>query len=97
MEGHGYAMLDGKTADPEDPYRSFMLNGYAYLGLDRTAEMLDVIAPEAAAECRTEAAALKADIRAALVSALETSPVVSDGRRHLGQGGAALDQFSADP
>src|SRR5262249_1864125 len=26
--GRGYGLLEGKTADPDDPFRSFMLNGY---------------------------------------------------------------------
>lgn len=77
--GEGYGMLDGKTADPEDPYRSFMLNGYAYLGLARAAEMLAALAPEEAARCAADADALKADIRRALASALERSPVVPLG------------------
>jgi hypothetical protein len=74
--GEGRGLLDGKTADPEDPYRSFMLNGYAYLGLARAAEMLRGMAPAEAARYATEAAALKQDIRAALAFALERSPVV---------------------
>jgi len=82
LRGHGYGLLDGKTADPEDPYRSFMLNGYAYLGLVRTAELLRTLAPDEAAACAELAAALKADIRASLDQALETAPVVplGDGR-----------------
>ena len=27
-------MIDGKVADPEDQFHQFMLNGYAYLGLE---------------------------------------------------------------
>lgn len=75
----GKGLLDGKTADPEDPYRSFMLNGYAYLGLARAAEMLRALAPDEAARYAAEAAALKRDIRAALAAALEQSPVVPLG------------------
>jgi hypothetical protein len=77
--GNGYGLLDGKTADPEDPYRSFMLNGYAYLGFTRTAEILRTIAPEEAAECLVEANALKADILTTLNASLERSPVVPLG------------------
>lgn len=82
LRGRGYGLLDGKTADPEDPYRSFMLNGYAYLGLARTAELLRDLAPEEAAVCADLAAALKADIRTSLDQALEEAPVVplGDGR-----------------
>ncbi|MFI5356324.1 MAG: hypothetical protein ACHQ4G_03215 [Opitutales bacterium] len=79
LKGHGYGLLDGKTADPEDPYRSFMLNGYAYLGLARTAEMLRALDPAEAAACGALAAELKADIRTALGEALERSPVVPLG------------------
>jgi hypothetical protein len=79
LKGNGYGMLDGKTADPEDPYRSFMLNGYAYLGLARTAEMLGALAPAEAAECLAEAQALKNDIRIALTASLESSPIIPLG------------------
>ncbi len=79
LRGHGYGLLDGKTADPEDPFRSFMLNGYAYLGLARTAELLLGVDPVEAEACRVEAAALKADIRTALCEAMVRSPVVPLG------------------
>ncbi|MEO6002434.1 MAG: hypothetical protein ABIZ04_11855 [Opitutus sp.] len=81
LKGNGYGLLDGKTADPEDPYRSFMLNGYAYLGLARTAEMLRELAPDESAQCLAEANALKQDLRAAFDEGLEKSPVIplSDG------------------
>ena len=79
LKGKGYGLLDGKTADPEDPYRSFMLNGYAYLGLARAAEMLRTSAPDEAARYLSAAAALKADIRAALASSLAHSPLVPLG------------------
>ena len=82
LRGRGYGLLDGKTADPEDPYRSFMLNGYSYLGLTRTAELLREFAPAEATACVEIAAALKADIRTSLAQALEEAPVVplGDGR-----------------
>ncbi len=77
--GAGHGLLDGKTADPEDPFRSYMLNGYAYLGLARAAEMLRAAAPAESARCLAAAAALKADIRAALAADLARSPVVPLG------------------
>lgn len=79
LKGDGYGMLDGKTADPEDPYRSFMLNGYAYLGFMRTAEMLRTLAPQEADECLAEAEALKSDIRTTLIAAMQRSPVIPMG------------------
>jgi hypothetical protein len=79
LRGDGYGMLDGKTADPDDPYRSFMLNGYAYLGLARTAEMLQAIDPAEAAECLKLADTLKADIRTTLSAAMVRAEVVPLG------------------
>jgi len=40
LKGRGFGMMDGKVADPEDLFHIFMLNGYAYLGLSRSAEVL---------------------------------------------------------
>jgi hypothetical protein len=79
LRGRGYGMLEGKTADPEDPFRSFMLNGYAYLGLKRAAEMLERVDPPASAHWLQEANALKADIRTALFDALGRGPVIPLG------------------
>ncbi len=76
LRGKGYGMLEGKTADPEDPFRSFMLNGYAYLGLSRVAEMLRSVDPAASEKWGKEAEALKRDIRTALAEAMGRSPVI---------------------
>jgi len=79
LRGKGYGMLDGKTADPEDPFRSFMLNGYAYLGFARVAEMLEPVDPAEAVAWRDEAAGLKRDIRASFFETMAKSPVVPLG------------------
>ena len=79
LRGAGYGMLEGKVADPEDPYRSFMLNGYAYLGLSRMGEVFAEIDPPAASRLRTEAEGLKEDIRKAFVDVMGKSPVVPLG------------------
>jgi len=76
LRGKGYGMLEGKTADPEDPFRSFMLNGYAYMGMSRMAEMLRNVDPDSSVRVETEAQALKEDIRQALFAAMGNSPVV---------------------
>ena len=68
LRGKGYGMLDGKVADPEDPFHSFMLNGYAYLGMSRLAEMLASSDPEQSSRIAIEAEALKSDIRTWLLS-----------------------------
>ena len=79
LRGQGYGLIDGKVGDPEDPYHSFMLNGYAYLGLKRVAEMLERIDPERSAELTREAETWKKDIRTAFFEAMARSPVVPLG------------------
>ncbi len=78
-EGRGYGMLEGKTADPEDCYHSFMLSGYAYLGLSRLAEALSAADAEAANRIRGEAERFKSDIRESYAQAVARSPVVPLG------------------
>lgn len=79
LRGKGYGMLEGKTADPEDPFRSFMLNGYAYLGFARTAEMLADINPAQSRKWHEEAEGLKKDIRTAVSQVMSQSPVIPLG------------------
>ncbi|MDD5707379.1 MAG: hypothetical protein PHR35_15765, partial [Kiritimatiellae bacterium] len=57
LRDRGYGLLDGKVADPEDFYHSFMLNGVSYLGIARAAEMLARVAPADARRLVREAAA----------------------------------------
>ncbi|MCM8822744.1 MAG: hypothetical protein NC831_08060 [Candidatus Omnitrophica bacterium] len=75
----GYGMIDGKVADPEDPYHSFMLNGYAYLGLQRTSEMLEAINDSAAKKIMKMAEELKENIRKSFFASMARSPVVPLG------------------
>ncbi len=79
LRGRGYGLIDGKTADPEDPFHSFLLNGYAYLGLSRVAEMLAKINPAEAEKWRKEAVDLKDNIRATFFDVMAKSPVVPLG------------------
>lgn len=76
LRGNGYGMLEGKCADPEDPYHSFMLNGFAYLGLSRAAEILSATAPDRSQEVRAEAESLRTDIRESFRKATSKSPVI---------------------
>jgi hypothetical protein len=76
LRGRGFGMLEGKAADPDDMFRSFMVNGYAYLGLARLGEVLEPIDPPEARRWRKEAEALRADIRTALFEAMGRSPLV---------------------
>jgi hypothetical protein len=79
LRGKGYGMLGGKTADPEDPFRSFMLNGYAYLGFSRIAEVFEELGLEDANVWREGAEGLKSDIQRAFYDALSVAPVVPLG------------------
>ncbi|MCE5272115.1 hypothetical protein LLH00_12635 [bacterium] len=79
LRGRGYGMLEGKVADPNDPFHSFMLNGYAYLGLARVAEMLAAVDPKESARWSREAEALKADIRTTFFESMGRSPVIPLG------------------
>ena len=79
LKGKGWGMLDGKVADPVDPYYTFMLNGYAYLGLSRVSEMLAKTNPAQSRRLAREAAALKADIRESFFASVARAPVVPLG------------------
>ncbi|MGE5559151.1 MAG: hypothetical protein ACM3WV_11190 [Bacillota bacterium] len=79
LKGKGYGMMEGKVADPEDPFRAFMLNGYSYLGLSRAAEMLAAIGVRRAAAIKDEAASFKSDIIDSFRNCMARSPVVPLG------------------
>ncbi|MEO9023089.1 MAG: hypothetical protein ABI237_06520 [Ginsengibacter sp.] len=81
LKGKGYGMISGKVADPDNPFHSFMLNGYAYLGLMRVAEILSEVDPEQSGRISKEAEAWKKDIRNSLINSMAFSPIVplSDG------------------
>lgn len=79
LRGKGYGMMEGKVADPEDHYHIFMLNGYAYLGMIRVAEMIEKIDPASARRIRKEAQALLKDILIAFDACLARGPVVPLG------------------
>ncbi|NQU11126.1 hypothetical protein HQ590_10075 [bacterium] len=79
LRGRGYGLLDGKVADPEDFFHSFMLNGLTHVGLARAAEMLAKVDPAASRRLAREAAALRTDIRTAFRESMARSPVVPLG------------------
>lgn len=76
LRDKGYGMMEGKVADPEDQYRTFMLNGYSYLGLIRAAEMLSSCDPAQSVRIKQEAEEFKADILRAFAKSMGDSPVV---------------------
>lgn len=79
LAGRGFGMIDGKVADPEDHYHQFMLNGYAYLGLSRIAEILRDVDVVNANRIGIEAEAWKADIVETVKTLMGISPVVPLG------------------
>jgi len=79
QRGRGYGMIDGKVADPEDPYRYFINSGYACAALIRAAEWMREIDPARSESLAVEAEAFRSDIRAELAACIARSPVVSLG------------------
>ncbi len=79
LKGKGYGMMVGKVADKNDHYHSFMLNGYNYLGLSRSAEMLAGIDPQMSERIRVNAEDLKNNIRESFFAAMKRSPVMPLG------------------
>jgi hypothetical protein len=75
----GMGLIEGKCADPEDPFRQFMLNGFAYVGMQRVGEMLAELNPKAAKRWTAEAAAWRADIRKSVELVMSESPVIPLG------------------
>lgn len=78
-KGKGYGMIDGKAADVDNPYRSFMVNAYGYIGIKRVAEMLETIDPGNSQRLKEEAENWKKDILAAFCNSMAYSPVVPTG------------------
>jgi hypothetical protein len=79
LRGKGYGMIDGKVADPEDQFHQFMLNGYAYLGISRVAEMLSKVDKPNSARLKREAEEWRSDIRKSFFTSMAGSPVVPMG------------------
>jgi hypothetical protein len=77
--GKGYGMIDGKVADPEDQFHQYMLNGYAFLGMSRVAEILHEIDLSNSNRLKQEADLWKQDIRTSLFNSMAGSPVVPLG------------------
>ena len=75
----GYGLIDGKVGDPDDFYHSFMLNGYAYLGLQRVSEMSEKIEESCAGKIKQSAMELKNNIRQSFFSAMARCPVMPAG------------------
>ena len=79
LRGKGYGLLDGKVADPQDFYHSFMLNGLSYIGIQRVSEMLKEIDPVQSRRLEREAREYRDDIRTAFYESIARSPVIPLG------------------
>ena len=79
FRGKGFGMIDGRVGDPEDPYHSFMLNGYAYLGISRAAEILKSIGHIDAGRLAEEAVNYRNDIRESFFDNLKKGAAVPLG------------------
>ena len=77
--GKGYGMIEGKVADPEDDYHSFMLNAGAYAGLRGAGEVLEALCPEKATLYTQTAAAMRDNIRESFARSLALGPAVPTG------------------
>jgi hypothetical protein len=82
LRGKGFGLLEGKVADPEDFFHSYMLNALTYVGLKRAVEMYSDIDAAAFAEVKNELAPYLADIRNSYADNVVRSPVIplGDGR-----------------
>lgn len=72
-------MIVGKVGDPEDPYHSFMLNGYACAGLKKVAEMLEAVDSKESNRLQKESAEWQNDIRETFFNAMALAPIVPIG------------------
>jgi hypothetical protein len=79
LRGRGYGLMDGKVADPEDFFHSFMLNALSYVGIARVAEMLKEVDPAQSKRLAKEAAEFKKDIRTAYYESMARSPAFPMG------------------
>lgn len=79
LRGRGWGLMDGKVADPEDFFHSFMLNAVSYVGVQRVAELLARVVPAHSRRLAAEAKAFRKDIRAAFFEAMGRSPVIPTG------------------
>ncbi len=79
LRGNGYGLVDGKVADPEDFFHSYMLNALSYVGLARVAEMFEETDPARSKRLTAEAVAYREDIRRSFGESLARSPVVPLG------------------
>ncbi|OGV54771.1 MAG: hypothetical protein A2017_16070 [Lentisphaerae bacterium GWF2_44_16] len=74
-----YGLIDGKVADPDDYYHSFMLNSLTYVGLMRAAEMLEKVYPSYSKKLLKEVQEYRNDIRNAFYISMAKAPVVPVG------------------
>lgn len=79
LGNRGYGMIKGKVADPPDHFHQYMLNGYAYLGVKRVAEIYRELDPDLSKRLADEAEAWRRDILASFRHSIAYAPVVPLG------------------
>lgn len=79
LRSHGYGMIDGKVADPNDFFHSFMLNSGAYAGLRGSSILLKNVSPELSEKYSEEAFRLRLDIMDTLRQSIAEAPVIPLG------------------
>lgn len=79
LRGQGYGLLDGKVADPEDFFHSYMLNALSCVGIARAAEMLANVDPANARRLAREAREFRHDIRSDYAASVARSPLIPTG------------------
>ena len=79
LRRHGYGMISGKVADPDDLFHSYMLNSGMYAGFAGAAELLKKSEPEYAEKYRRLAAEHRDNILESLEESLIEAPVIPLG------------------
>lgn len=79
LRGRGYGMIEGRVADPVDPFRQFMLNAYGYLGMSRMAKVFRDVDVDLSKRYQAEADEWKKDIRETFFNLMGMSPVIPLG------------------
>ncbi len=72
---YGFGMIDGQVADPEDTFRSFSLNSFAYAGLNGAAKLYKAAGLDDL-RVKTYAAELKNNVIKAFRENLKRAPLV---------------------
>jgi hypothetical protein len=79
LKNKGYGLIDGKVADPNDFFHSFMLNGISLLGLKRAAEMMEHLDKNQAKVIENESNNWHTDLYNAYKESIKKAPLIPIG------------------